>query len=55
MTKNPIGIDKSELAAKALSVMNSEKITSLCVFNKKNKSKTIGVLHIHNILQSNIS
>ena len=55
MTKNPIGIDKNELAAKALSVMNSKKITSLCVFNKKNRLKTIGVLHIHNILQSNIS
>ena len=55
MTKNPIGIDKNELAAKALSIMNSKKITSLCVFNKKNKLKTIGVLHIHNILQSNIS
>tara|TARA_Y100000816_G_scaffold269750_1_gene232940 strand:+ start:16 stop:984 length:969 start_codon:yes stop_codon:yes gene_type:complete len=55
MTKNPIGIDKNELAVKALSVMNNKKITSLCVFNKKNKLKTIGVLHIHNILQSNIS
>ena len=55
MTKNPIGIDKNELAAKALSIMNSKKITSLCVFEKKNKLKTIGVLHIHNILQSNIS
>ena len=55
MTKNPIGIDKNELAAKALSIMNNKKITSLCVFNKKNKYKTIGVLHIHNILQSNIS
>ena len=55
MTKNPIGIDKNELAAKALSIMNNKKITSLCVFEKKNKSKTIGVLHIHNILQSNIS
>ena len=55
MTKNPIGVDKNELAAKALSIMNDEKITSLCVFEKKNKSKTIGVLHIHNILQSNIS
>ena len=55
MTKNPIGIDKNELAAKALSLMNSKKITSLCVHNKKNKLKTIGVLHIHNILQSNIS
>ena len=55
MTKNPIGIDKNELAVKALSLMNNKKITSLCVYNKKNKLKTIGVLHIHNILQSNIS
>ena len=55
MTKNPIGIDRNELAVKALSLMNNEKITSLCVFSKKNKLKTIGVLHIHNVLQSNIS
>ena len=54
MTKNPIGIDKNELAAKALSLMSQKKITSLCVYEKKNKLKTIGVLHIHNILQSNI-
>ncbi len=53
MTKNPITIDKDSLAAKAISLMNNKKITSLCIFNKKNKSKTIGVLHIHNILQSN--
>ena len=55
MTKNPIGIDKNELAAKALALMNNKKITSLCVYEKKNKLKTIGVIHIHNILQSNIS
>ena len=55
MTKNPIGVDKNELAAKALSIMNDKKITSLCVYEKKNRFKTIGVLHIHNILQSNIS
>tara|TARA_A100001011_G_scaffold400037_1_gene511883 strand:+ start:125 stop:1096 length:972 start_codon:yes stop_codon:yes gene_type:complete len=55
MTKNPIGIDKDELAAKALSLMNTNKITSLCVHDKKNKFKTIGVIHIHNILNSNIS
>jgi len=54
MTKKPISIDKNELAAKALSIMNNKKITSLCVHEKKNKIKTIGVLHIHNILQSNI-
>jgi arabinose-5-phosphate isomerase len=55
MTKNPISIDKNALAAKALALMNSKKITSLCVYDKKNKFKTIGVLHIHNILESNIT
>ena len=55
MTKNPISVEKNDLAAKALSIMNNRKITSLCVFDKKNKSKTIGVLHVHTILQSNIS
>ena len=55
MTKNPISIDKNVLAAKALSLMNSKKITSLCVHDKKNKLKTIGIVHIHNILQSNIT
>ena len=53
MTKNPISINKDSLAVKALSLMNSKKITSLCVNDGKNKSKTIGVLHIHNILQNN--
>jgi arabinose-5-phosphate isomerase len=55
MTKKPISVDKNVLAAKALSIMNNKKITSLCVHDKKNKSKTIGIVHIHNILQSNIS
>ena len=55
MAKKPISIDKDSLAAKALSIMNSKKITSLCVHNKKNKFKTIGVVHMHNILQSNIT
>ena len=54
MTKNPISIDKQSLAAKALALMNEKKITLLCVNDKKDKHKTIGVLHIHNILQSNI-
>ena len=55
MTKSPISIDKDALAAKALSLMNNQKITSLCVYDKRNKLKTIGVLHIHNILESDIS
>ena len=55
MTKKPISVDKSMLAAKALNLMNSKKITSLCVYNLRNKHKTIGVVHIHHILESNIS
>ena len=54
MTLNPISIDQDTLAEKALSIMNAKKITSLCVHSKKNKKKTIGILHIHSILQSNI-
>ena len=54
MTKNPITIEKDILAAKALNIMNSNKITVLCINNKKSKNKTIGVVHIHNILEANI-
>ena len=54
MTLNPISINKDVLAAKALSLMNVKKITSLCVHNKKSKNKTIGIIHIHNILEANI-
>ena len=52
MTKNPISINADVLAAKALSLMNSKRITFLCVHKIKNK--TIGVIHIHNILENNI-
>ena len=54
MTKNPVSIDKNSLAAKALALMNNKKITSLCVYDKKNYDKTIGVVHIHNLLNSSI-
>ena len=54
MTKNPISIDQDTLAEKALAIMNTKKITSLCVHSQKNIKRTIGILHIHSILQSNI-
>ena len=54
MTKNPISVESNVLAAKALSLMNSKRITFLCVHREKYKNKTIGVIHIHNILESNI-
>jgi len=55
MTKGPVCIEKDELAVKALSIMNEKKITCLCVYKKPNKKKTIGVLHIHNLLEANIT
>ena len=55
MKKNPISVDKNTLAAQALSIMNSKKITSLCVHTGNQKNKTIGIIHIHNILKANIS
>ena len=55
MVKNPISVDKNTLAAQALSIMNSKKITSLCVHKENKKNKTVGIIHIHNILNANIS
>ena len=55
MKKNPISVEKDMLASQALYLMNTKRITSLCVHNKNVKSKTIGVIHIHNILNANIS
>ena len=52
--KGPISVEKDLLAAKALKIMNDKKITSLCVHSKSKKNKTIGLIHIHNILDANI-
>ena len=54
MTKKPMSVNENILAVKALSIMNEKKITSLCVHKKKIKNKTIGLVHIHQILASNI-
>ena len=53
--RRPVSVEKNMLAAKALSIMNTKKITSLCVNNSKNIKKTIGIIHIHNILEANVS
>ena len=54
MKKNPVMVNENMLAAEALSIMNDKKITSLCVF-RKNKRKTTGLIHMHNILNANIN
>ena len=55
MTKKPYFITKDTLAVKALSIMNEKKITCLCINSLNKKNKTIGILHIHNILNANIN
>ena len=56
MSKNPISINQNELAVKALSLMTSKKkITSLCVYKNEKKNQTVGLIHIHNILNANIN
>ena len=55
MTKNPLKVDKDVLADKALSLMSENKITSLCVYKNNKKPKTIGIIHIHDILKANIA
>jgi len=54
MTKNPIRVDKDMFAMKALSVMNENKITSLCVISEQKKKKTIGIIHIHDLLKNSV-
>ena len=54
MTRNPLKVDKETLGVKALSIMNENKITSLCVYDNLKKNKTIGIVHIHNIIENNI-
>jgi arabinose-5-phosphate isomerase len=54
MKKKPFTIDHNTLAVKALQIMNEKKITSLCVHKDNKPNKTIGLLHIHHILSSNL-
>lgn len=52
MTENPKTISEDELAAKALSIMESKSITSLVVPDADGKAK--GIIHLHDILKQGI-
>ena len=52
MTKKPYMVDQNTLASEVLKLMNKRKITNVCVYNSTNKQKTIGVLHIHTLLNN---
>ncbi len=52
MSKNPYTVDQNTLASDVLSQMNKRKITQACIYSKENKKKTIGILHIHNLIDN---
>jgi arabinose-5-phosphate isomerase len=52
MTKNPKSIAKDELAAKALSIMESFSITALIIPDED--GKPLGMIHLHDILRQGI-
>ena len=47
MTKNPVMLSRTELAASALRIMEEKKITSLLITDPEGKLE--GVLHIHDL------
>ena len=52
MTRKPYIVEEKMLASDVLHQMNKKKITNVCVYKKNNKKKTIGVIHIHNLLNN---
>jgi arabinose-5-phosphate isomerase len=52
MTKGPKTLNAEELAAKALSIMESFSITSLVVTDDKDRAA--GIIHLHDILKKGI-
>ena len=52
MSKNPYSVDQNTLASDVLSQMNKRKITQACIYSKENKKKTIGIIHIHNLIDN---
>jgi len=52
MTRNPKTISEEELAAKALTIMETYSITSLVVPDNEGKPK--GIIHLHDILKKGI-
>ena len=51
MTKKPYTVGENTLASDILKQMNKRKITSVCVYDKKNKKRIKGVIHIHHLLK----
>ena len=48
MTRHPTAVDKNMLVGEVLNIMNTKKITNLFICEK---SKPIGIIHIHDLLR----
>ena len=48
MTKNPTLANKNMLVGEAINLMNTKKITSLFICDKK---RPLGIVHIHDLLR----
>ena len=51
MTKNPKTTSKNIMASEAMKIMHDKKITNMFVVEDK---KPIGVIHIHDLLNSGV-
>jgi len=52
MKTKPYNVEENTLATDVLKHMNKRKITGAGVYNKFNKKKIIGVIHIHHLLKA---
>ena len=52
MTKKPITVSAGQLASEVLEIMNSSKITALFVVEDH---KTIGIVHLHDLLRAGVA
>jgi len=55
MTRNPKRIMSSELAAKALQLMEEYAITSLFAFEDDMKPEPTGIIHLHDLLKAGLA
>jgi arabinose-5-phosphate isomerase len=55
MKSRPLRINRSELAAAALQIMEQRAITSLFVFENDQITSPCGIIHLHDILKSGIA
>jgi arabinose-5-phosphate isomerase len=54
MSQNPKRVLRSNLAAKALQLMEEFSITSLFVFEQENDAKPVGIIHLHDLLKAGV-